>query len=196
MALYEITNDMGKLFDMFDEINEYEPEKDEDGNYIDENGNIISDVAAYKEDMLTAWYDTMTMLDTDFELKAENIAVVVKNKRSEIEALKNEEAALKARRKHKERESDGLVNYLMSSMKAVGKTEIDKPKAFIKIKLNPESCIVDNPTEFVEWAEKNQQTELLKYEVKIRLADVKKRLKVKEKIPFVHLERLQNLQIK
>lgn len=196
MALYEITNDMGKLFDMFDEINEYEPEKDEDGNYIDEEGNIIPDVIAYKENMLTAWYDTMTMLEADFELKAEKIAMVIKNKQGEIELLKNEEAALKARRKRKERERDGLMNYLMSSMKTVGKTEIDKPKALIKIKTNPESCIVDNQTEFVEWAEKNNRTELLNYEVKIRLADVKKRLKVKEKIPFVHLERLQALQIK
>lgn len=55
MKLYELTESFAELFSQFEDINEYEPDTDADGQPIDGNGDIIEDVEAYKEKMLTAW---------------------------------------------------------------------------------------------------------------------------------------------
>lgn len=60
-ALYELTSDFTELFNRFDEINDYEPDTDADGNYIDAAGNIIDDVVKYKQDMLDMWLIPLTV---------------------------------------------------------------------------------------------------------------------------------------
>ena len=44
MKLYEMTKQFNELFDQFDEIDNYIPETDEFGRYIDGNGDIIEAV--------------------------------------------------------------------------------------------------------------------------------------------------------
>ena len=41
MKLYELSTTFADLFDQFDEINTYTPDKDADGNYINDDGEII-----------------------------------------------------------------------------------------------------------------------------------------------------------
>lgn len=59
MKLYELTEMFSDLFNQFDSINEWEPDTNADGIPIDDDGNIIKNVDAYRNEMLTAWFDTL-----------------------------------------------------------------------------------------------------------------------------------------
>ena len=56
-TLYDITGRFAELFDAFDAINDYEPDTNADGEYIDDDGEVIADLEAYKADMLTMWFE-------------------------------------------------------------------------------------------------------------------------------------------
>ena len=94
MKLYELTESFTELFSRFEGINEYEPDTDADGQPIDDNGDIIEDVEAYKEKMLTAWFDTLEGIEGEFDEKAENIAIYIKQLKAEANILKFEKSAI------------------------------------------------------------------------------------------------------
>ena len=196
-TLYNLTGDFVELFDKFDEIDNYDPDTDEDGNPIDSEGNIIGDVAALKEAMLTAWFDTLDGIEEAFEDKAVNVAIAVKSMRAEAEQLKAEKLRLAARQAQKERAAERLEQYLLNSMQAIGRDKIDKPQAVIRVKKNPESTVIDNEKSFIEWAETNGYNDLLKYkDPDVRKKEVKDLLKRNVELPFVHLERKTKIDIK
>jgi len=196
MKLYELTNDFAMLFEQFDAINSWEPDTDADGNAIDDDGNIIKDVARYKENMLTAWFDTLEGIEGEFELKAESIAVYFKNLQSDIKQLKAEEQSLKNRRIQKEKSAEQLKTYLLNSMKLIGRKKIDMPRAVISLKNNPPKLIVDDEISFVSWAQQHND-DLLKYSMpEIKKSDVAKLIKTGKSIPYVHTEQGVSLTIK
>jgi len=196
-TLYNLTGDFVELFDKFDEIDNYEPDWDENGNPIDSEGNIIGDVAALKEAMLTAWFDTLDGIEEAFEDKAVNVAIAVKSMRAEAEQLKAEKLRLAKRQTQKERTAERLEQYLLTSMQAIGRDKIDKPQAVIRVKKNPESTVIDNEKSFIEWAEANGYNDLLKYkDPDVRKKEVKDLLKRNVELPFVHLERKTKIDIK
>lgn len=197
MKLYEITGDFNDLYDRFIDIDAWEPDTDEDGRPIDENGDIIENVTAYKEAMFEAWFDTLEGIEELFEDKAVNVAVYIKNLRSEAEQIKAEKLKLEKRQSAKNKLADRLEKYLFDSMQKVKRTQIDRPQAKIRIKQNPESTVIENEQEFIKWAECNDRDDLLKYEQpSVKKTVVKALLKKKEKIPFAHLERKTVLEIK
>ena len=205
MKLYELTGDFAELFERFDEIDNWEPDTDEDGNPIDDNGNVIDNVTAYKEAMLQAWFNTLEGIEELFEDKAVNIAMYIKNLRSDAEQLKAEKLRLEKRQSSKNKAADRLEKYLFNSMQAIGRTVIDRPQALITIQQNPESTVIDDERRFIEWAESTNHDNLLKYEQPtIRKNDVKAliRKEDKENVPkeqrvkFAHLERKTVLKIK
>lgn len=196
MKLYEITKDFQSLFDQFDMLNTWEPDTDADGNAIDEQGNIIEDPVRYKQSMLDAWFDTLEGIEGEFDIKAENIAVYIKNLKAESAAIKAEEKSLKLRRERKDKTVKNLTDYLMNSMNKISKAKIETPKMVISIRNNAESLIVDDEIAFVKWAQENND-ELLKYSMpEIRKTEVKKLFKVGVNFPYVHLERSKSLIIK
>lgn len=196
-TLYSLTGDFIELFDKFDEIDNFDPDTDENGNPIDSDGNIIGDVAALKEAMLTAWFDTLDGIEEAFEDKAVNVAIAVKNMRAEAEQLKAEKLRLAKRQTQKERAAERLEQYLLNSMQAIGRDKIDKPQAVIRVKKNPESTVIDNEKSFIEWAEANGYTDLLKYkDPDVKKKEVKDLLKRNVELPFVHLERKTKIDIK
>lgn len=196
-TLYDLTGDFKKLYDMFEEIDNFEPDRDENGNPADSDGTIINDVAELKEKMLAAWFDTLDGIEEAFDDKAVNIAVIVKSLRSEAEQLKAEKLRLAKRQLQKEKAAERLEQYLLNSMQAIGREKIDKPQAVIRVKKNPESTVVDNEGSFIEWAETNGYTDLLKYkDPDIKIKEVKDLLKRNVKLPFVHLERKTKIDIK
>lgn len=196
MKLYELTESFAELFSQFEDINEYEPDTDADGQPIDGNGDIIEDVEAYKEKMLTAWFDTLEGIEGEFDEKAESIAVYIKQLKAEANILKFEKSAIAKRQSQKEREVKSLETYLFNSMKAIGRNKVDMPKAVVAIRNNAPSLVVDDEIKFVNWAQKNNDN-LLKYEMpSIKKNDVKALCKKGEKIPFVHMESKQSLNIK
>lgn len=196
-TLYDLTGDFKKLYDMFEEIGNFEPDWDENGNPVDSDDTIINDVVELKEKMLAAWFDTLDGIEEAFEDKAVNIAVIVKSLRAEAEQLKAEKLRLAKRQSQKEKAAERLEQYLLNSMQAIGREKIDKPQAVIRVKKNPESTVVDNEGSFIEWAETNGYTDLLKYkDPDIKIKEVKDLLKRNVKLPFVHLERKTKIDIK
>ena len=195
--LYNLTGSFVDLYDRFDEIDSFEPDRDENGSPIDSDGNIIDDVAALKEAMLTAWLDTLDGIEEEFEIKAVNIAVIVKSMKAEAEQLKAEKLRLAKRQAQKERAAERLEQYLLNSMQAIGREKIDKPQAVIRVKKNPESTVIDNEKSFIEWAKTKGYNELLKYkDPEVKKKEVKELLKRNVELPFVHLERKTKIDIK
>lgn len=196
MKLYELTEMFSDLFGQFDAISEWEPNTNADGMPIDDDGNIIANVDAYKNKMLTAWFDTLTGIEGEFDEKAESIAVYYKQLTAEAKMLKAEKAAITKRQSQKEKQAENLKAYLLNSMQTLGRKKIDMPKAVISIKNNAPSLVVDDELNFISWAEKNND-DLLNYEMPtIRKNDVKALCKSGEEIPFVHMESKQSLNIK
>lgn len=163
MKLYELTADFSELYERFDEICDWEPDTDEDGNPIDDSGNIIKDVKAYKESMLQAWFDTLEGIEELFDDKAVNTAVYIKKLRSEAEQIKAEKLRLEKRQSAKIRLPTVLSSIFLTVCRLL-KTVIDRPQALITIKQNPESTVIEDERKFIEWAESTEHDELLKYE--------------------------------
>lgn len=146
--------------------------------------------------MLTAWFDTLEGIEGEFDEKAESIAVYIKQLKAEANILKFEKSAIAKRQSQKERQVKSLETYLFNSMKAIGRNKVDMPKAVVAIRNNAPSLVVDDEIKFVNWAQKNNDN-LLKYEMpSIKKNDVKALCKKGEKIPFVHMESKQSLNIK
>ncbi len=70
----------------------YIPYKNEKGEFIDDDGNVIPDPEAAKTDMLNTWFDTMDGIESEFEQKAENIGAYIK----QLEAERTERNLKKA----------------------------------------------------------------------------------------------------
>lgn len=197
MKLYELTETFANLFGQFEDINDYEPDTNADGQPIDGNGDIIEDVDAYKEKMLTAWFDTLEGIEGEFDEKAESIAVYIKQLKAEANILKFEKSAIAKRQSQKERQVKSLETYLFNSMKAIGRNKVDMPKAVVAIRNNAPSLVVDDEISFVEWAEEHNLARLLKYSMpEVKKNDVKALCKKGEEIPFVHMKSKQSLSIK
>ncbi|MBQ1829442.1 MAG: siphovirus Gp157 family protein [Ruminococcus sp.] len=183
MKLYELSEQFAELFDRFDEINEYTPE---DGG----------DPEAGREKLRCAWFDTLTAIEDEFDVKAENVACYIKSMNAEIKAMKEEESALRRRRQAFENSVERLKGYLLGSMLAIGRSKIDTPRARLSVRNNAESIVIDDAAGFIGWAEENA-VELLKYAApEIRKTDAKKLLQAGEVLPFAHLTRTQSLTIK
>lgn len=195
--LYELSTDFQNLFDMFEEINNWSPDTDADGQPIDSEGNVIENPTAYKVQMLNGWFDTLEGIEGEFEMKAENIAAFIKSLKAQSDILKNEETALKKRRDTKDRQIESLKTYLINQMKAIGRKKIDMPKAVISIRNNAPSLVVDDELELINWAEENDMDSFLNYQLpKIKKSEVKKACKDNMNIPYVHMESKESLTIK
>ena len=197
MKLYELTEMFSDLFSQYDAISEWEPDTNADGMPIDDDGNIIANVDAYKNKMLTAWFDTLTGIEGEFDEKAESIAVYHKQLLAEAKMLKAEKAAIAKRQSQKEKQAESLKTYLFKSMQALGRQKIDMPRAVMSLKKNAPSLVVDDEISFIEWAEEHNLDHLLKYNMpEVKKNDVKALCKKDEEIPFVHMESKQSLSIK
>ena len=196
MKLYEITAEFADSFDRFDEIANYTPDTDEYGRYITEEGDIIEDLDAYRNAYLTAWFDSLTALEGEFNEKAENVAVYIKNLTADINEMKAEEKRLKSRRLSIECQAKRMTDYLLRSMNAVGVKTIDMPRARMTLKLNPESVVLENEGALIRWAMEHDDS-ILKYsEPEIKKNDVKALLRMGQQIPYAHLERKESVTIK
>ena len=196
MKLYELTGNFAELFDRFDEIDNYTPDTDALGRYIDDSGNVIEDIDAYREAYRTAWFETLSALEEEFDIKAENIACYIKNLSAEIKAMKEEENALRRRRQAFENSVERLKGYLLGSMNAIGKAKIEMPRARLSVRRNAESLVVDDELSFIGWAQQNNDN-FLKYAMpEIRKTEVKKAAQAGKELPFVHLARTESLIIK
>ena len=196
MKLYEISSNFQTLFEQLDAISSYEPSKSDSGLYVDDDGCVIIDLEAYKENMIEALFDTLDGIEQELEIKAESIAVRIKELNAEAEQLKAEEKSLKKRRLAKELQSDRLKAYLIGCMNIAERKKIDRPKAVISVRTNAESVCIADERAFIGWAMQNNDS-LLKYsKPEVKKTEVKNLLKSGEKVPYAKLERTQSLIIK
>jgi len=194
-SLFNISSNFVDLFDKFDEIANFEPDTDANGSPIDATGYEISDVEAYKNEMLTAWFDTLTGIEGEFTAKAENIGVYLKQLKVEKEAIDKEVKSLKARSAAKERQIDGLKTYLMNCMDAIHISKIDEPRAKISIRNNAESAQIPDEKAFIDWADK-QRKDLLKYDPRIIKTAVMNAIKSGDDIPGATVGRTRSIMVR
>lgn len=196
MKLFEYSETFAQLFDSFDAICGYEPEQNENGQYIDDDGNIIPDPDAYIKDMQTAWFNTLDGIEEEFECKAENIACYIKQLDGELELLKKQKAAFERRRKAKENQLARMKDYLLVCMQKINRKSVETALAKITVKTNAETAKFDSEKDFIKWA-KDNAPELLNYgEPTIYKTLVKNALKSGRELPGASLGRTQSLTIK
>ena len=127
-TLYDITGRFAELFDAFDAINDYEPDTNADGEYIDDDGEVIADLEAYKADMLTMWFDTLEGIEGEFNEKAENVACFIKNLEREADSHELEAKEQTARAKTKRKKAEFLKKRLLQDMQAMKLKKVDMPR--------------------------------------------------------------------
>ena len=198
MKLYELSNSFRELFDRFEELSTYEFDTDEKGNAIDDDGNIIADPDAMREDMLQAWFDTLEGIEEEFGDKAESVLVFIKNLNAEIDQMKIEKSKLTERISAKENQAERLKDYIVKCMDDISVKKLDGVRAACYIRNNAESVEVTNDIEFINWAQAHERDDLLKYEMpSIKKTPLKKELQEGNNgIPGVRLIRSRSLIIK
>lgn len=197
MKLYESAGIFAQLFDDFDVICSYEPEKNDNGDYVDDDGNVINDITAYRQELQQAWFDTLDGVEEEFETKAENIAAYIKGLKVEADAIKAEETALSLRRKVKENQIKRMKSYLLENMQLINRKKIDTPRAKLSIRNNAESVQFDDEEQFIRLCLARGQDDYLRYkDPELNKTAVKKALQSGMEIDGASLIRTQSLIIK
>jgi hypothetical protein len=154
--------------------------------------------ALYDEDI-----DEQTLLDTfesiewEIEEKADGYAKIMASLDADIDALKDEEKRLSARRKALEGKVEFLKINLTNSMQTLGKTEFKTLLFSFKIQKNPASVrfTVDDET-FRKWAS-NGHDEFLVYKTpEISKATIKDALKDGKDVFGAELVQTESLRIR
>ena len=175
MKLYELTNDFTQLFDQFDEI------------------SSMDNAEEFKQ----AWFDTLSGIEEEFEVKAENIGAYVKALTAAAKDLKAEEDALSKRRRAKEKQAEWLKKYLLESMQAIGRKKIDRPMAVLSVRTCPESVRFGDEKAFIDACMNSGHDEFLRYKTpEIDRAAVKEVLQRGGKVEGAYLARDQRIDIK
>lgn len=136
--------------------------------------------------------DTLEAMAGDIQVKAQNVAFVIRNCESFAAQIKEAEEAMAARRKAIENRAQRIKNYLLANMQACGISKIDCPEFKIAIRKNPAAVVID--------AEGQIPCDLFVYPEappprpdKKAIAD---RIKAGEEVPGAHLEQSERLEIK
>ncbi len=188
VRLYDLTDQWSDMFDRLEDYDTWEPEKNDDGEYIDEHGEVIKNASEYiketREDLKQAWFESLSAIEEMFEGRAINIALHIKTLDAEVEAIKAEKMRLAARQSQKEKLAARLRKYLVSSMQQVKIKKIDSdPRTKISLKTNAPSVNISDEKAFVKWAMAGHD-ELLRYkDPEIDRIAVKKALNDGEELP-------------
>ena len=197
MNLYQLNDEMRAISEALEQALAWEPDTNADGKPIDFDGNEIENVENYRAKMLAECCRKLEELSGNFDEKAGKVAAYIKNLKSDCEALKKEETALRNRRKVKENALDNMTAYLMDAMSAAGEKKVETPQAVISIRNNPESVDIADEEAVVKWAQVTNREYVLKYrQPDISKTELKSLLKSGEKVPGAALARTQSLIVK
>lgn len=138
--------------------------------------------------------DTLEAIVGEVEVKADNIACLLKNVEADIAAIKAEETRLSERRKAKEKAHERLKQYLSDVLQRMGIDKVETARSKITFRKS-ESVELDEDT-FIAWATENRD-DLLTYSApKANKTEIKKALKNGAEIVGAELKINQNIQIK
>ena len=180
MSLYQVSQE----FRQFEEQLELLSEMAAAGDV--ETSDVVSQVIS----------DTMESIVAEFDLKADNLACIIKNFVVLIEGMKFEEEEIAKRRRAKERTVEKLKLYLSECMAMVGKVKLETPRNRIS---HRESKQVNVPDEraFISWAMNAGRDDLLTFkDPSINKTAVKKAITSGEEICGAHIVSRMNIQIK
>lgn len=149
-------------------------------------------VAEDKELPPEAVADTFEALDGEFDDKADNLACIIKELTAAAKDIKEQEDALKARRRAKENAAERIKSLLSMSMQRIGRERIDTARNLITFRKST-GLRIEDEDDFVQ-----RHRDLCKVEtvVTIPKKEITDRLKAGEEISGATLETRQNLQIK
>ena len=169
---------MATLFNINERIEEL-LENEFNNNCIDlETGEIDSEKA----------YKLLGQLIEERKDKIENIVLYIKSLDYDVNAIKEEEKNLKARRESKERKIEWLKNYIKQDLIYNGESKFETPKCALSFRKSQSLEIVNEveiPKEFIE--------EVISY--KIDKNKIKVAIKNGEKVSGAMIIVKQNLQI-
>ncbi len=196
MKLYELSDNFTELFDSFEAISAITFDKNENGEFIDDDGNVIPDPEAAKADMLNAWFDTLEGIESEFEQKAENIGAYIKQLKAEQDALAAEKKRLEVRLTVKKNEADRLSAYLLEQMRKINLKKVDMPKAKITVSDGRESVCISDEAALIKWAEENCTDILNPQPPKIVKKEISTLVKSGAKIPYACITKTPYITVK
>jgi hypothetical protein len=164
MKLYKIKND---ILDHLDSMLELEPESFE-----------------YKEKLVD-----LGKLEEDFDAKVRNVGAYYKNIKSDIEAMKEYEKSMRAKRTAAENHIKRLKEYLKFNMEEAGITKINSLEFNISIRKTPERVVIDNPFEI-------PKEYISSTDVHFDKKAIKSAIQGGDMLPGVHLENGNTIIIK
>lgn len=169
MKLYELTDEYNALMQM-----------------LDDETDIPAEALA----------DTLESITAEIEVKADNIACLLKNLDADITAIKAEEARLADRRKSKEAAYDRIKQYLSDELQKADLTKIETARNKITFRRSESVDLLVDETAFINWAEENRD-DLLTYKLPtINKTAIKAAIKEGANIAGAQIVEKQNIQIK
>lgn len=136
--------------------------------------------------------DTLEAIKGEIEIKADNIACMLKNLDADVAAIKAEETRLATRRKAKEKLHEKIKTYLSNMLQNVGVGEVETARN--KITFRKSEAVNIDPT-FIKWALENRDDLLTYAAPTANKTEIKKALKGGAEIPGAQLVTNQNIQI-
>lgn len=141
------------------------------------------------EDALT---DTLEAITGEVEVKADNVACMLKSIEADISAIKTEETRLAIRRQKKEKVYDRLKNYLSDTLQRMSIDKVETARNKITFRKSEKVEISEG---FIKWAQANRD-DLLSYAAPTaNKTEIKKALKSGAEIVGAQLVSNKNIQI-
>ena len=137
--------------------------------------------------------DTLEAIKGEIEIKADNIACLLKNTEAEIKAFKEEENRLAERREAKEKALKRLKIYLSDMLIRTNVMNVETVRNKISFR---KSEVVEVDDSFFKWAIVNRNDLLSFKEPSANKTEIKKALKGGQAIEGAKLVTNQNIQIK
>lgn len=178
--LFEISSEFSALFDQLEDLTEQAIE-----------------AGIPQEEAETAWFDTLDGIEEEFNQKAENIAVYIKELIAKADAIRQEEKRLFERRKSCEHHVAALKNYLMQSMLQMQQKKIDGIRSRITIRNNPPMLQIADEAALIQKLQISGQDDLLRYKLPdLQKTKIKSYLQAGGQIDGCSLVQTKSLQIK
>ena len=138
-------------------------------------------------------YEDLERLNMERETKIENTGCYIKNLRSDIEALKAEETALKHRREVLQNRVDWLSEYLRRSLDG---QNFETARVQMRWKKNPETVSITDPEQAMIWAKNNAPEAIKVIPPELIKTQLKRVIKSGVEIPGCELKRETRLEVK
>lgn len=182
-SLYEMSNAFEALFERLE--------------YLTEQAEQAEENSVSKEEVEQAWFDTLDAIEEEFSIKAENIALYIKELTAKSDAIKQEERRLAERRRAFEHRAIFLKSYLLESMQKMHLKKVDGIRARVTVRNNPDSLKIDDEQVLIKYLVDSGFCSYLRYpEPELRKADIKQLLKSGVQLQGCKLAPSQSILIK